>query len=47
MIDGKIFFDVPKKNKEEVYEKTLEMSKNDDYTIRNLFYWLSIFLKAL
>ena len=32
MIDGKKFFDVPIKNKEEVYEKTVEMSKNNDYT---------------
>ena len=47
MIDGKNFFDVPIKNKEEVYKKTVEMSKNNDYTTGNLFYWLPIFLKAL
>ena len=32
LIDGKIFFDVPVKNKEETYEKIIEMNKNNDYT---------------
>ena len=36
LIDGKSFFDVPIKNKEEAYEKIIEMSKNNDYTTGNL-----------
>ena len=36
LIDGKGFFDVPIKNKEEAYEKIIEMSKNNDYTTGNL-----------
>ena len=36
LIDGKIFFDVPVKNKEEEYEKIIEMSNNNDYTTSNL-----------
>ena len=35
-IDGKSFFDVPIKNKEETYEKIIEMSRNNDYTTGNL-----------
>ena len=35
-IDGKSFFDVPVKNKEETYEKNIEISKNNDYTAGNL-----------
>ena len=31
-IDGKISFDVPVKNKEEEYEKTMSISKNNNYT---------------
>ena len=31
-IDGKSFFDVPVKNKEETYEKNMSISKNIDYT---------------
>ena len=31
------FFDHPVKNKQEVYEKLIEMSKSDDYTAGNLF----------
>ena len=34
-IDGKIFFDVPIKNKEETYEKTIEMSTNNDCNAGN------------
>ena len=30
LIDGKSFFDVPIKNKEETYEKIIEISKNND-----------------
>ena len=36
LIDGKSFFDVPMKNKEEPYEKIIELSKNSDYTTGNL-----------
>ena len=36
LIDGKSFFDVPIKNKEETYEKIIEMNKNNDYTTGNL-----------
>ena len=32
LIDGKSFFDVPVKNKEEAYEKIMSISKNNDYT---------------
>ena len=36
LIDGKFFFDVPVKNKEEAYEKIIKISKNNDYTTGNL-----------
>ena len=36
MIDGNSFSDVPVKNKEETYDKIIEMSKNNDYTTGNL-----------
>ena len=36
LTDGKSFFDLPVKNKEEAYEKTIEMYKNNDYTTGNL-----------
>ena len=36
LLDEKSFFDVPMKNKEENYEKIIEMSKNNDYTTVNL-----------
>ena len=36
LIDGKGFSDVPIKNKEEAYEKPIEMSKNNDYETGNL-----------
>ena len=36
IIDGKSFFDLPVKNKEEAYEKIIEMSRNNDYTTGNL-----------
>ena len=32
LIDNKPFFDQSVKNKEERYEKLIEMSRNDDYT---------------
>ena len=36
LIDGKSFFEIPVKNKEEAYEAIIEMSKNNDYTTANL-----------
>ena len=36
LIDGKGFFDVPIKNKEETYEKIIEISKNNDHKPGNL-----------
>ena len=35
-MDGKGFFDFQVKNKEEAYEKIIEMSNNNDYTTGNL-----------
>ena len=39
LIDGKSFFDLPLKNEEEIYEKIIEMSNNNDYTTGNLLYF--------
>ena len=36
LIDGKGFFGVPVKQKEEAYEKIMGISKNNDYTTGNL-----------
>ena len=36
LIDGKPFFEIPIKNKEEPYKQIIEMSKNNDYTTGNL-----------
>ena len=36
LIDGKSFFDLPVKNKKEVYEKIIDVSRNNDYTTGNL-----------
>ena len=36
IIDGKPFFEIPVKNKEETYEKIIEISENSDYTTGNL-----------
>ena len=36
LIDGKQFFEIPIKNKEEAYEAITKMSKNNDYTTGNL-----------
>ena len=36
LIDGKSFFDVPVKNKEEVHDKIIEMSRNNDYSTGKL-----------
>ena len=35
LIDGKNFFDVSVKNKEEAYKKIMSISKNNDYTTDN------------
>ena len=40
LIDNKPFFDLPAKNKQEVYEKRMEVSRNDDYTTGNLLDYL-------
>ena len=36
LTDGKLFFEIPLKNKEEAYEAIIEMSKNNDHTTGNL-----------
>ena len=36
LIDGKTFFEISVKNKEEAYEASIEMNKNNDYTTGNL-----------
>ena len=36
LVDGKQFFEIPVKNKEEAYEAIIEMSRNNDYTTENL-----------
>ena len=36
LINGKPFFDIPIKNKEEAYEAIIKMSKNNNYTTVNL-----------
>ena len=36
LINNQPFFDQPVKNKQEAYEKLIEMSRNDDYTTGNL-----------
>ena len=40
LIGNKPFFDQPVKNKQEVYEKLIEMSRNNDYTTKNLLVYL-------
>ena len=35
LIDGKPFFEIPIKNKEEAYEAIIEMTKNNDYRTGN------------
>ena len=39
LIDGKAFFEIPVKNKEEAYEAIIEMSKNNDYITCNLLHF--------
>ena len=36
LIGGKLIFEIPVKNKEEAYERIIEMSKNNDFTTGNL-----------
>ena len=36
LIDGKPFFEIPVKNKEDAYEAIIEMTRNNDYTAGNL-----------
>ena len=36
LIDGKPFFEIPVKNKEEAYEAIIKMTKNNNYTTGNL-----------
>ena len=36
LTDGKPFFEIPVKNKEEAYEQIIEMSRSNDYTSGNL-----------
>ena len=38
LIDNKAFFDQPIQNKQEAYEKLIQMSRNDDYTTGNLLF---------
>ena len=38
LIENKIFFDQSVKNKQEPYEKLIEISRNDDYTIQQEIY---------
>ena len=40
LIDNKPFFDKHVKNKQEAYEKTAEMSRNNDCTTENVLYYL-------
>ena len=40
LIDNKSFFDQPGKNKQEAYEKLIEMSRNDGYTTGDLLGYL-------
>ena len=40
LIDNKTSFDLPVKNKQEAYEKLIEMSRNHNYTTENLLDFL-------
>ena len=40
LIDNKLFFDQPAKNRQEAYEKLLEMSRNNNYAKGNLLDYL-------
>ena len=41
LIDNKPFFDQPVKNKQDAYEKIIEMSRNNDYT-QEMYYIICI-----
>ena len=41
LIDNKQFFDQPIKNRQEAYEKLVEMSRDNDYTTGNVLDYLS------
>ena len=41
LTDNKPFFDQPVTNKQDAYEKLVEMSRKNDYTTRNLLDYLS------
>ena len=49
LIDNKLFFDQPVKNKQEAYENLIEMSRYDDYTRGNLldFHTIKIVINTL
>ena len=49
LIDIKSFFDQPVKNKQEVHEELVEMSRNNDYTIGNLldYFYQQYFYKLI
>ena len=49
LIDNKPFFDQPVKNKQKAYEKLIEISRNNDYTIGNLldFHIIKIIINSL
>ena len=49
LIHGKSFLDMPLKNKEEAYEKIIEISKNNDYKTGNLLEnkYLSKYFKVI
>ena len=40
LIENKLFFDQPPKNKQEAYEKLVEISGNNDYTTGNFLDYL-------
>ena len=40
LIDNKPFFDQPVKSKQEMFEKLIEISRNDDHAIGNLLEYL-------
>ena len=42
LIDNKPFFDQPVKSKQEAFEKLIDVSKNDEYTMENLLYLLCL-----
>ena len=45
LIDGKSFFALPVRNEEEAFEKIIEMSRYDDYTL--VIYWILLISKKI